>query len=47
MFQSTPVAERNSLEEVTPLPSMIILLKGEVSNQQGVLMTKKQQGSVK
>jgi CheY-like chemotaxis protein len=32
MFQSTPVTGRNSLEEVTPLPSMIISLEGEVSN---------------
>ncbi len=38
MFQSTPVAGRNSLEEVTPRPNMMIPLKGEVSNQQGVLM---------
>ena len=38
MFQSTPVAGRNSLREVTPLPSQIILLKGEVSNRSQFLM---------
>jgi hypothetical protein len=34
MFQSAPVAERQRRsEEVTPLPNVIIPLKGEVSNQ--------------
>jgi tripartite ATP-independent transporter DctP family solute receptor len=33
MFQSTPVAGRNSLEGVTPLPGQIVPLKGEVSNR--------------
>jgi hypothetical protein len=29
MFQSTPLTGRSGLEEVRPLPSMIIPLKGE------------------
>ncbi|MDR1367832.1 MAG: hypothetical protein LBJ76_03835, partial [Candidatus Accumulibacter sp.] len=33
MFQSTPVNGRNRMEEVTPLPSAIIPLKGEVFNR--------------
>jgi hypothetical protein len=40
MFQSTPVTGRNRTEEVTPLPCLIIPLKGEVSNRKVFSMNK-------
>jgi hypothetical protein len=38
MFQSTPITGRQGTEGVTPLPCLIIPLKGEVSNRKVFLM---------